>query len=219
MKKSWKGRCVWLGSTLAFTDAKPSTPEDQRPKMWLSRWNVSRGGWREEQTGILCPQCELLFPCFLDGPSFEELSCPSNWTWVEGSGKLFSCVVDGKPEPRVECLGSEGASEGVVLPLVSSNPGPRNSMTSSNLSPGIYLCNATNRHGSTVKTVVVSAECERAGGGGGRHTGGREVRGIPRSLPSLTPLILMVVLQRRHRWMSPAAQVIRLGWKELRLPR
>ncbi|XP_049981515.1 intercellular adhesion molecule 5 [Alexandromys fortis] len=92
------------------------------------------------------------------GPSFEELGCPSNWTWVEGSGKLFSCVVDGKPEPRVECLGSEGASEGVVLPLVSSNPGPRNSMTASNLSPGIYLCNATNRHGSTVKTVVVIAE-------------------------------------------------------------
>ncbi|OBS79446.1 hypothetical protein A6R68_18197, partial [Neotoma lepida] len=92
------------------------------------------------------------------GPSFEELSCPSNWTWVEGSGRLFSCEVDGKPEPRVECLGSEGASKGVVLPLVSSNHGPRNSMTSSNLSPGIYLCNATNRHGSTVKTVVVSAE-------------------------------------------------------------
>lgn len=37
-------------------------------------------------------------------------------------------------------------------------------MTSSNLSPGIYLCNATNRHGSTVKTVVVSAECEQGGG-------------------------------------------------------
>ncbi|XP_035299389.1 intercellular adhesion molecule 5 isoform X1 [Cricetulus griseus] len=92
------------------------------------------------------------------GPSFEELSCPSNWTWVEGSGRLFSCEVDGKPEPRVECLGSEGASKGAVLPLVSSNPGPRNSVTSSNLSPGIYLCNATNRHGSTVKTVVVSAE-------------------------------------------------------------
>lgn len=172
MKKSWKGRFVWLGSTLAFTDAKPSTPEDQRRKMWLSRWNVSRGGWREEQTGILCPQCELLSPCFLDGPSFEELSCPSNWTWVEGSGKLFSCVVDGKPEPRVECLGPEGASEEVVLPLVSSNPGPRNSMTSSNLSPGIYLCNATNRHGSTVKTVVVSAECERGGGVGGGGGGG-----------------------------------------------
>lgn len=92
------------------------------------------------------------------GPSFEELGCPSNWTWVEGSGKLFSCEVDGKPEPRVECVGSEGASEGIVLPLVSSNSGPRNSMTPGNLSPGIYLCNATNRHGSTVKTVVVSAE-------------------------------------------------------------
>lgn len=155
---------MWPESTPAFTDAKPSTPEDRLPKTWLSRWNVSSGGWREAHTGILRPQCELLFPCFLDGPSFEELSCPSNWTWVEGSGRLFSCEVDGKPEPRVECLGSEGASEGVVLPLVSSNPGPRNPMTSSNLSPGIYLCNATNRHGSTVKTVVVSAECERGGG-------------------------------------------------------
>ncbi|CAH6856051.1 Icam5 [Phodopus roborovskii] len=92
------------------------------------------------------------------GPSFEELSCPSNWTWVEGSGRLFSCEVDGKPKPHLECLGSQGAGEGAVLPLVSSNPGPRNSMASSNLSPGIYLCNATNRHGSTVKTVVVNAE-------------------------------------------------------------
>nr|XP_004667503.2 intercellular adhesion molecule 5 [Jaculus jaculus] len=92
------------------------------------------------------------------GPSFEELSCPSNWTWVEGSGKLFSCEVDGKPEPRVECMGSEGASEGVALPLESSNPGPSDSMTLSDLTPGIYLCNATNRHGSMVKTVVVSSE-------------------------------------------------------------
>lgn len=167
--------------------------------MWLGK----------AQACILCPQCELLFPCFLDGPSFEELGCPSNWTWVEGSGKLFSCEVDGKPEPRVECLGSEGASEGVVLPLMSSNPGPRNSMTSNHLSPGIYLCNATNRHGSTVKTVVVSAECER---------GPRWVRstGVPGSLPSLTPLLLVVDLQRHHRWMIPAAQVTRLGWKELR---
>ncbi|GAB1293925.1 Intercellular adhesion molecule 5 [Apodemus speciosus] len=62
------------------------------------------------------------------GPSFEELGCPSNWTWVEGSGKLFSCEVDGKPEPRVQCVGSEGSSEGIVLPLVSSDSGPRNSM-------------------------------------------------------------------------------------------
>ncbi|KAM4887773.1 intercellular adhesion molecule 5 [Thomomys bottae] len=92
------------------------------------------------------------------GPSFEELSCPSNWTWVEGSGKPFSCEVDGKPEPRVECIGPEGASEGVALPLASSNPGPRNTGNPKKLTPGVYLCNATNRHGSTVKTVVVSAE-------------------------------------------------------------
>ncbi|KAF7465509.1 hypothetical protein GHT09_004049 [Marmota monax] len=96
------------------------------------------------------------------GPSFDELSCPSNWTWVQGSGRLFSCDVEGKPEPNVECVGSEGASEGTVLPLASSNPNPRDPAIASDLTPGIYICNATNRHGSTVKTVVVSAECERS---------------------------------------------------------
>lgn len=81
----------------------------------------------------------------------------------------------------MECVGSEGASEGAVLPLKSSNPNPRDPSLASDLTPGIYICNATNRHGSTVKTVVVSAECERG-------PGGREVRGVPGDPgPSLTP--------------------------------
>ncbi|XP_053438283.1 intercellular adhesion molecule 5 isoform X2 [Nycticebus coucang] len=90
------------------------------------------------------------------GPNFEELSCPSNWTWVEGSGQLFSCEVDGKPEPNVECIGSGGASEGVLLPLAP--PDLRAPGTPSDMAPGVYICNATNRHGSMVKTVIVSAE-------------------------------------------------------------
>ncbi|XP_075402884.1 intercellular adhesion molecule 5 [Tenrec ecaudatus] len=92
------------------------------------------------------------------GPRFEELSCPSNWTWVEGSGQPFSCEVDGKPEPSLECVGSGGTSEGLMLPLVSPAPTPRAPGTPSALAPGIYICNATNPHGSVVKTVVVSAE-------------------------------------------------------------
>ncbi|KAG8523173.1 Intercellular adhesion molecule 5, partial [Galemys pyrenaicus] len=92
------------------------------------------------------------------GPSFEELSCPSNWTWVEGSGQPFSCEVDGKPEPTVECIGSGGISEGVLLPLAPPDPSPRAPSISSDLAPGIYICNATNAHGSMVKTVAVSAE-------------------------------------------------------------
>ncbi|XP_011378558.1 intercellular adhesion molecule 5 isoform X1 [Pteropus vampyrus] len=92
------------------------------------------------------------------GPSFEELSCPSNWTWVEGSGRLFSCEVDGKPQPRVECVGSRNTSEGVLLPLAPPDPSPRAPSIPSEPTPGIYTCNATNRHGSMVKTVAVSVE-------------------------------------------------------------
>ncbi|XP_012584787.1 PREDICTED: intercellular adhesion molecule 5, partial [Condylura cristata] len=92
------------------------------------------------------------------GPSFEELNCPSNWTWVEGSGQLFSCEVDGKPEPIVECIGSGGLSDGVRLPLASPDLSPRVPSISSDLAPGIYICNATNPHGSMVKTVAVSSE-------------------------------------------------------------
>lgn len=89
---------------------------------------------------------------------------------MEGSGSLFSCEVDGKPQPSVECAGSEDANEGVVLPLASSKPSPRGPPLPSDLPPGVYVCNATNTHGSSVKTVVVSAECER--GPGGREGGG-----------------------------------------------
>ncbi|XP_059862589.1 intercellular adhesion molecule 5 isoform X3 [Delphinus delphis] len=92
------------------------------------------------------------------GPSFEEVSCPSNWTWVEGSGQLFSCEVDGKPEPSVECVGSGGTSEGALLPLAPPDPGPRAPQIPRELAPGTYICNATNQHGSVVKMVTVSAE-------------------------------------------------------------
>ncbi|KAI4569401.1 hypothetical protein MJT46_006695 [Ovis ammon polii x Ovis aries] len=92
------------------------------------------------------------------GPRFEEVSCPSNWTWVEGSGRLFSCEVAGKPQPSVECVGSGGTSEGMLLPLAPPDPGSRAPRIPSDLAPGTYICNATNRHGSMVKMVTVSAE-------------------------------------------------------------
>ncbi|XP_045709520.1 intercellular adhesion molecule 5 isoform X3 [Phyllostomus hastatus] len=92
------------------------------------------------------------------GPSFEELSCPSNWTWVEGSGRLFSCEVAGKPQPRVECIGSRGTSEGVLLPLAPPDPSVRAPSVPSEIAAGIYTCNATNRHGSMVKMVAVNVE-------------------------------------------------------------
>lgn len=104
------------------------------------------------------PACEPLQSCFPDGPRFEEPSCPSNWTWVEGSGHLFPCEVDGKPQPSVKCVGSGGATEGVLLPLAPPDPSPRAPRIPRVLAPGIYICNATNRHGSVAKTVVVSAE-------------------------------------------------------------
>ncbi|XP_029074989.1 intercellular adhesion molecule 5 isoform X2 [Monodon monoceros] len=144
------------------------------------------------------------------GPSFEEVSCPSNWTWVEGSGQLFSCEVDGKPEPSVECVGSGGTSEGALLPLAPPDPGPRAPQIPRELAPGTYICNATNQHGSVVKMVTVSAECER--GPGGRGVGGVPGPGFslnnepPRPHP-------MAVLQRHRKWMNLPARVTRRGWK------
>ncbi|XP_006898826.1 PREDICTED: intercellular adhesion molecule 5 [Elephantulus edwardii] len=91
-------------------------------------------------------------------PRFEELSCPSNWTWVEGSERPFPCEADGKPEPSLECVGSGGASEGLLLPLASPTPTTGATSVPTALAPGIYVCNATNKHGSAVKTVAVSAE-------------------------------------------------------------
>lgn len=148
--------------------------------MWLSRWNVSEGstgrdGVRRDAPGLTSGPCVTF--CSPDGPSFEELGCPSNWTWVEGAGRLFSCEVDGKPQPQVECVGSGGSSEGVLLPLAPPDSSPRAPSIPSHLAPGIYICNATNRHGSRVKTVAVSSECER--GPGGLGVGGAGGRAPP----------------------------------------
>lgn len=67
----------------------------------------------------------------------------------------------------MKCVGSGGATEGVLLPLAPPDPSPRAPRIPRVLAPGIYICNATNRHGSVAKTVVVSAECERGPGGWG----------------------------------------------------
>ena len=145
------------------------------------------------------------------------MSCPSNWTWVEGSGRLFSCEVAGKPQPSVECVGSGGTSEGVLLPLAPPDPGSRAPRIPSDLAPGTYICNATNRHGSMVKMVTVSAECER--GPGGRRVGGAP--GLGRSLTHSppSPHNPVAVLQRHRKWMNLPAQVTSLGWKARRLLR
>lgn len=159
--------CVWYGSTQEPTAAKPLMLKALWPKLWPSQWNVSgdntgQDGVCQDNPGLTSSPCVTF--CSPDGPSFKEQSCPSNWTWVEGSGQLFSCEVDGKPEPRVECVGSEGASEGLLLPLASPDSPPGVPSIASGLAPGIYICNATNRHGSMVKTVAVSTECERGPG-------------------------------------------------------
>lgn len=174
---------MWSGSMQEPTAVKPPMLKALQPKMWWSRWNVSgdstgQDGLCEDNLGLTSSLCVTF--CSPDGPSFEELSCPSNWTWVEGSGQLFSCEVDGKPEPSVECIGSGGTSDGMLLPLAPPDPRPSVPSISSKLAPGIYICNATNRHGSMVKTVAVSTECER--GPGWREVGAPQGPG-----PSLTP--------------------------------
>lgn len=169
-------------------------------------WGQHRAGRGTSESP--CPDFQSLCPP--DGPSFEEVSCPSNWTWVEGSGQLFSCEVDGKPEPSVECVGSGGTSEGALLPLAPPDPGPRAPQIPRELAPGTYICNATNQHGSVVKMVTVSAECER--GPGGRGVGGVPGPGFSLNNEPLRPHP-MAVLQRHRKWMNLPARVTRRGWK------
>ncbi|XP_060109225.1 intercellular adhesion molecule 5 [Heteronotia binoei] len=78
-------------------------------------------------------------------PEMDESSCPSNWTMVEGAVPAFACHAEGVPPPTVVCTKdgmSYHLSQGEEIPVHN----------------GTFWCNATNRHGTTSKSVTVVVE-------------------------------------------------------------
>ncbi|KAH0628770.1 hypothetical protein JD844_010274 [Phrynosoma platyrhinos] len=78
-------------------------------------------------------------------PEMDESSCPSNWTLVEGSLPTFTCTAEGVPTPEIVCT-KDGLSyhltQGQGIPVYG----------------GLFWCNATNRHGTVSKAVMVAVE-------------------------------------------------------------
>ncbi|NXT34238.1 ICAM5 protein, partial [Pelecanoides urinatrix] len=61
----------------------------------------------------------------------------------------LACRADGDPPPSTRCARDGSA--------------PRGSRAVSRADAGRYVCRATNRHGSAVRSVVVTVECECGG--------------------------------------------------------
>ncbi|KAK4805936.1 hypothetical protein QYF61_021500 [Mycteria americana] len=81
-------------------------------------------------------------------PTLTERSCPAHRTWVEGEQRELACRADGDPPPSTHCARDGGA------------PRVRGSRAVSRADAGRYICRATNKHGSAVRSVVVTVECE-----------------------------------------------------------
>ncbi|NXV53590.1 ICAM5 protein, partial [Uria aalge] len=67
----------------------------------------------------------------------------------------LGCRADGDPPPSTRCARDGAATRG------------RGSRAVSRADAGRYLCRATNRHGSAVRSVLVTVECEWPRGGAG----------------------------------------------------
>ncbi|KAM6298205.1 LOW QUALITY PROTEIN: intercellular adhesion molecule 5 [Podargus strigoides] len=74
-------------------------------------------------------------------PALTERGCPAHRTWVEGERRELACGAEGDPPPSTRCVSRADA--------------------------GRYVCRATNKHGSAVRSVVVTVEYEPTLGEGG----------------------------------------------------
>uniref|UniRef100_A0A8C8AS29 Ig-like domain-containing protein n=1 Tax=Otus sunia TaxID=257818 RepID=A0A8C8AS29_9STRI len=87
-------------------------------------------------------------------PTLTERGCPAHRTWVEGERRELACRADGDPPPSTRCAREGGP------------PRARGSRAVSRADAGRYVCRASNKHGSAVRSIVVTVECEYRGRGG-----------------------------------------------------
>ncbi|KAM9514131.1 intercellular adhesion molecule 5-like isoform 1-T1 [Guaruba guarouba] len=82
-------------------------------------------------------------------PMLTERGCPTHRIWVEGERRELSCRADGDPPPSTRCARDGGTigRSGVHRVVHRADAGR-------------YICRATNKHGTAVRSVVVTVECE-----------------------------------------------------------
>ncbi|XP_034290210.1 intercellular adhesion molecule 5 isoform X1 [Pantherophis guttatus] len=79
-------------------------------------------------------------------PEMDELSCPSNHTWVERTQQMLHCLAKGNPKPLVACF-----KEGIAYDVEEKTQVDRSHA-------GIYNCTATNELGSSTRTITIHVE-------------------------------------------------------------
>ncbi|XP_039184263.1 intercellular adhesion molecule 5 isoform X1 [Crotalus tigris] len=79
-------------------------------------------------------------------PEMDELSCPSNRTWVERTQQMLHCLAKGNPKPLVACF-----KEGIAYDVEEKKQVDRSHA-------GIYNCTATNELGSSTRTITIRVE-------------------------------------------------------------
>uniref|UniRef100_A0A8C6YIW1 Ig-like domain-containing protein n=1 Tax=Naja naja TaxID=35670 RepID=A0A8C6YIW1_NAJNA len=80
-------------------------------------------------------------------PEMDELSCPSNHTWVERTQQMLHCLAKGNPKPSVACF-----KEGIAYDVEEKKKQVDRSHA------GVYNCTATNELGSSTRTVTIHVE-------------------------------------------------------------
>ncbi|XP_063175073.1 intercellular adhesion molecule 5-like isoform X2 [Chroicocephalus ridibundus] len=79
----------------------------------------------------------------IGGPRMDDRSCPPSQNWTEGQDETLRCWAWGNPRPHLECAKDrEPFPAGVPRPVTRAHA-------------GTYLCQATNRLGTTVRSVTV----------------------------------------------------------------
>ncbi|XP_065520523.1 intercellular adhesion molecule 5 isoform X3 [Lathamus discolor] len=82
-------------------------------------------------------------------PMLTERGCPMHRIWVEGERRELSCRADGDPPPSTRCARDGGTMGRSGMHRVVHRA-----------DAGRYVCRATNKHGTAVRSVVVTVEYE-----------------------------------------------------------
>lgn len=128
----------------------PPTAWGHRAGSSLSTWSVSGiGTLRHGGTSSAGANHKPCLPPPQDEPTLTERGCPTHRIWVEGERRELLCHADGDPPPSTRCARDGGTVGRSGMQRVVRRA-----------DAGRYICRAINKHGTAVRSVVVTVECE-----------------------------------------------------------